>query len=113
MAPFKAIIVGGGMTGLTLANIFEQYGIDYVVLEKGQIAPTLGAGFSIWAPGARILEQLGCYEPMEGLNEPVNDLLAFDEHGKSYGREHGFGAWVEAMYAFPSFPSLVFGLGLG
>lgn len=30
---FKVIIAGGSITGLTMANMLQLYGIDFVVLE--------------------------------------------------------------------------------
>lgn len=98
MAPFRVIIVGGSLVGLTLANIFEQYGIDYIVLEKHEkIAPCLGAGFAIWANGARVLDQLGCYDALEKVNEPVNQLLAFNEKAEYRGLPRGFGEWTKTL----------------
>ena len=46
--PFNVIVAGGSVSGLALANMLEQAGIDYVVLEKHeQIAPNLGASIAI------------------------------------------------------------------
>lgn len=98
MAPFRVIIVGGSIAGLTLANIFEQYGIDYIVLEKHEkIAPSLGAGFAIWSNGARVLDQLGCYDALEKVNEPVNHLMAFNERGENRGLPPGLGEWTRTL----------------
>ncbi|KAK2923070.1 FAD-binding domain [Fusarium oxysporum f. sp. vasinfectum] len=37
---FRVIIVGGSVAGLSVANMLEQFGIDYVLLEAyTQIAP--------------------------------------------------------------------------
>jgi FAD dependent monooxygenase len=56
--PFKAIIIGGSISGLTL-------GIDYILLEaRDTISPQLGASIIIMPNGARILDQLGVYEEM-------------------------------------------------
>ncbi|KLU91722.1 hypothetical protein MAPG_10239 [Magnaporthiopsis poae ATCC 64411] len=63
MAPksFRAIIVGGGVGGLTLANILEQLGIDYVLLEAFRdFSPQVGASIAMQPGGQRILDQLGC-----------------------------------------------------
>lgn len=71
MAPktFRAIIVGGGVGGLTLANIFEQLAIDYVLLEAyREFSPQVGASIAMLPGGQRILNQLGCKEPfVEGV----------------------------------------------
>lgn len=62
---FKVIIVGGSVAGLSLANMLERSGIDYVVLEaRREIAPQLGASIGMLPNGLRILEQLGCYDAL-------------------------------------------------
>ncbi|KAJ5155343.1 hypothetical protein N7492_008146 [Penicillium capsulatum] len=101
MAPFKVIIVGGSIAGLTLANIFERYGIDFIVLEKHEkIAPALGAGFAIWPHGARVLDQLGCFDALEQVNAPLNHLMVFNEDGTFRGPPPGFGEWMETLLGY-------------
>jgi glycine/D-amino acid oxidase-like deaminating enzyme len=41
--PFRVLIAGGSITGLSLALILEKAGIDYILLEKREIAPQFGA----------------------------------------------------------------------
>ncbi|KAF2189347.1 FAD binding domain-containing protein [Zopfia rhizophila CBS 207.26] len=66
----KVLIAGGSIAGLTLANMLEQISIDYLVLEKyPQIAPDLGASIAIFPNGARILDQIGCWEKIRALLE--------------------------------------------
>lgn len=96
MAPFRVIIIGGSIAGLTLANILEQYGIDFVVLEKHEIiAPQLGAGFAILPHGARILDQLGCYEALAKNNEPVNSIDVYDQYGNLRSSRPEIGQWMQ------------------
>ncbi|KAH7198967.1 uncharacterized protein B0J16DRAFT_360567 [Fusarium flagelliforme] len=62
---FKVIIVGGSVSGLSVANMLERFDIDYVLLEGyPNIAPQVGASIGILPNGFRILDQLGCYEPI-------------------------------------------------
>ncbi|EEY23119.1 FAD binding domain-containing protein [Verticillium alfalfae VaMs.102] len=62
---FKVIIVGGGVAGLALANMLEQYGWDYLILEShSAIAPQVGASIGMFPNGLRILDQLGLYDPI-------------------------------------------------
>ncbi|KAG7115076.1 FAD-dependent monooxygenase BOA8 like protein [Verticillium longisporum] len=62
---FKVIIVGGGVAGLALANMLEQYGWDYLILEShSAIAPQVGASIGMFPNGLRILDQLGLYAPI-------------------------------------------------
>jgi 2-polyprenyl-6-methoxyphenol hydroxylase-like FAD-dependent oxidoreductase len=58
----KIIIVGGSVAGLALANMLEQVGIDFVVLEAGRVIdPQVGGNISIQPQMARILDQIGCW----------------------------------------------------
>ncbi|GAW26859.1 putative fad binding domain protein [Rosellinia necatrix] len=60
-ASTRIVIVGGGVAGLSLANMLERAGIDFVVLEAYEkIAPQLGASIAIYPQFARILDQIGC-----------------------------------------------------
>ncbi|PWY91935.1 monooxygenase [Aspergillus sclerotioniger CBS 115572] len=70
--PFRVIIVGGSIAGLTLAHCLERANIEYLILEKGDdIAPQLGASIGIMPNGGRILEQLGLFEEIERVTEPL------------------------------------------
>ncbi|VTT68557.1 unnamed protein product [Fusarium fujikuroi] len=66
--PFRVLIVGGGVAGLTLANMLERFNIDYLILEgHGDIAPAVGASIGMFPNGLRILDQIDLYEPLEKL----------------------------------------------
>jgi 2-polyprenyl-6-methoxyphenol hydroxylase-like FAD-dependent oxidoreductase len=80
---FKVVIGGGGITGLTLANMLQLYDIDYVVLEGySDIAPQVGASISLFPHGNRILDQLGLYEKIVELCPPVESFSFRDQTGK-------------------------------
>lgn len=80
----KVIIVGGSITGLTLANMLERIGVDYVLLEAhSEIAPQVGASIGMWPYGLRILDQLGCYEPIRALiDKPLERGVLVGPDGK-------------------------------
>lgn len=62
-APFRVIIVGGGVAGLTAAHALSKAHIDHIVLERGSDpAPPAGASIAIYPHGARILHQIGCLQ---------------------------------------------------
>lgn len=81
----KVIVAGGGVAGLTLANMLEQFGIDYLVLEAhSHIAPPVGASIGLFPNGLRILDEMGCYDEIRRMEElrtrgPTNTR---DESGK-------------------------------
>ncbi|KAM0229786.1 hypothetical protein ACHAP5_011543 [Fusarium lateritium] len=69
---FRVIIAGGGVAGLTLANMLERFDINYVMLEGyGQIAPAVGASIGMFPNGLRILDQIDLYEPLKDIVTPV------------------------------------------
>ncbi|CAI7658434.1 unnamed protein product [Penicillium glandicola] len=57
--PFRVIIVGAGVAGLTLAHCLEKAQVDYVLLDKGVVAPPFGTTITLQPHGCRILHQLG------------------------------------------------------
>lgn len=71
--PFKVIIVGGSIAGLSLAHCLHKAGIDNIVLEKrSSIAADEGASVAIMPNGGQILEQLGLYDTVKNLVEPMH-----------------------------------------
>ncbi|KAL0573426.1 hypothetical protein V5O48_008520 [Marasmius crinis-equi] len=67
---FRVLIVGGSIAGLTLANILERVGIDFLLLESyREWAPDVGASIAMFPYGLRILDQLGCCTPIRDLVE--------------------------------------------
>lgn len=59
----QVVIVGGGITGLTLALMLQHLQIDYVLLEAYKsVTPNVGASIGLYANGLRILDQLGVYQ---------------------------------------------------
>lgn len=81
---FKVIIAGGSLVGLGLALCFERVGIDYVLLEKGEIGPQLGASIGIHPHAIKILEQLGVWKDIEKVVTPLLYRQHFDEYGKCF-----------------------------
>ncbi|KAF3769433.1 FAD/NAD(P)-binding domain-containing protein [Cryphonectria parasitica EP155] len=84
MESFRVIVTGGSVVGLVLANALEKAGIDYIVLEKREIAPHLGASISVLCQSARVFEQLGIWKRMLKESLPLKDRLHFDEHGNLF-----------------------------
>jgi len=69
---FEVVIVGGGIAGLSLASALQAADISYVLLEaRSEIAPQVGASIGIFANGARILDQLGCWDDIERQTIPL------------------------------------------
>jgi len=99
------LIVGGGVAGLSLANALEKadFNIEYRILEsRDTIAPQVGASIGLAPNGCRILDQLGCYEDIESLLEPVKSIGLHDHNGNDLimdmgGRSDAF-SLIESRY---------------
>src|SRR4051812_37922986 len=60
----KAIVIGGGIGGLSTAAALERVGIECHVYEQAAELREVGAGLTIWANATRALQQLGCAESL-------------------------------------------------
>lgn len=81
---FTVIIAGGSLVGLTTALALEKSGIDYVLLEKGEIAPHLGASISIHPHTQRVMEQLGVWPEIKARAVPLGMREHYDRKGKLF-----------------------------
>ncbi|KAF2499175.1 FAD/NAD(P)-binding domain-containing protein [Lophium mytilinum] len=72
-SPFRVIVVGGSISGLTMSHCLQQAGIDHVVLERrSTIIQSNGASINLWPQGLRLMEQLGCLEAIEETCAPMH-----------------------------------------
>lgn len=73
------IIAGSGLTGLTLALMLQDLGVDYLLLEAyDSCTPNVGASIAIQPQGLRILDQLGLLEDIEAIYQPVGQMISCD-----------------------------------
>ncbi|PGH28923.1 hypothetical protein GX50_08329 [[Emmonsia] crescens] len=98
---FRVLIAGGGISGLSMANMLQKSGIDFLVLEAyPDIAPQVGASIGFQPPGLRILDQLGMYQDIrkqvcavdqfELRNEKGELLVSFPDAENSFIQRHGY-----------------------
>src|SRR5215471_1265328 len=62
----KAIIVGGGISGLASAVALGRYGWQVEILERAGQFTEAGAGLSLWPNALRALDALGVGESVRG-----------------------------------------------
>ncbi|KAJ0421154.1 hypothetical protein BJY00DRAFT_323394 [Aspergillus carlsbadensis] len=72
---FHVLIIGGSITGLTLAHCLTAAGISYTILEKHRdlVAP-LGGVIGVAPTGARILNQLGLFNALNEIAQGIRVL---------------------------------------
>ncbi|KAK7911168.1 monooxygenase [Apiospora marii] len=65
---FRAIVVGGGLVGLTAAHILTRAGIDFIVLEKHKsVLTSRGTQLALWPQIFRVFDQLGLLEAVQPI----------------------------------------------
>lgn len=63
----KAIVIGGGIGGLSVAIALEQANFSVEVYERAPELKPVGAGISLWANAIKALDQLGIGENLRKL----------------------------------------------
>ncbi len=63
----KAIVIGGGIGGLSVAIALEQANFSVDVYERAPELKPVGAGISLWANAIKALDQLGVGENLRKL----------------------------------------------
>ena len=58
----RALIVGGGIGGLSAAVALQRAGLDVAVFERSPEIREIGAGLAVWANAIKVLRQLGAAE---------------------------------------------------
>lgn len=68
----RAIVVGGGIGGLSAAIALRQVGLEAVVFEKAGELREIGACISLWANAMKALRKLGLYETVLAVGKPLH-----------------------------------------
>ncbi|MGH2496051.1 MAG: FAD-dependent monooxygenase [Ktedonobacteraceae bacterium] len=70
----KAIIIGGGIGGITTAIALRQAGIDATVYERAPELREVGSGLPLFTNALKALQKLGLGDKIEALGEHANTL---------------------------------------
>ena len=95
-----AIIVGGGIGGLTTAVALQRFGIEATVLERAKSFEEIGAGLWLWRNAMNVFDKIGLGEQVHnagctvGFATPLSHNRVqkyFEALGTSLGsaRNHG------------------------
>jgi 2-polyprenyl-6-methoxyphenol hydroxylase-like FAD-dependent oxidoreductase len=90
-----ALIIGGGIGGLTAAIALERAGIPVRVLEQAPALDEVGAGVSLWPNAMRALELLGLLEPVLADHRPVERIVIRRRDGEGLIRLREPGRYAE------------------
>jgi salicylate hydroxylase len=63
----KAIIVGGGIGGLTAAICLREIGWDVQIFETAPLISEIGAGIQISPNGVKVLQKIGVMPLLEEI----------------------------------------------
>ncbi|KAK8040994.1 monooxygenase [Apiospora phragmitis] len=98
--PFRAIVVGGGLVGLTAAHILTKAGIDFIVLEKHKsILTSRGTQLAIWPQTFRTFDQLGLLETLQPILDWCKRTIVLSaENACVRGRTVCWSLWRNSKY---------------
>ena len=92
----SAVVVGGGIGGLTAAVALRQVGWRVTVLERAARFGEIGAGITLLSNGLRCLDAIGLGDAVRGSGLPMLALGMRTAAGRWLSRFDGDGADLEA-----------------
>lgn len=82
----QAIIIGGGIGGITAALALRRAGIDAHVYERVAALREVGAGLGVWTNAMRVLDQLGVGDRVREIARPLRIAEVASSSGKVLAR---------------------------
>lgn len=92
----SAVVVGGGIGGLTAAVALRQVGWRVTVLERAARFGEIGAGITLMSNGLRCLDAIGLGDAVRGSGLPMLAMGMRTAEGRWLSRIDGDGADLEA-----------------
>ncbi len=80
--PGKAIIIGGGIAGLSAAIGLRRAGWDAEVYEQAPALEPMGAGLSLWPNALEALAALGCADSLASCTVQTNHMMLARHDGR-------------------------------
>ena len=78
----KAIIIGGGIGGLSTALSFKQAGIEARVFESVKDPSAVGAGINLQPNAVRELFEMGLGDALTATGVATHQWSVFNKHGQ-------------------------------
>jgi salicylate hydroxylase len=97
----RAVVVGGGIGGLTAAVALARQGVEVVVLEQAAVLAPVGASLQLGPNATRLLAELGLLDAARavGSRPDAVELLRWENGEVLHHAEHG--AAAEEHFAAP------------
>jgi 2-polyprenyl-6-methoxyphenol hydroxylase-like FAD-dependent oxidoreductase len=96
----KALIIGGGVGGLTTALMLHARGIDCEVFEQAETIRELGVGINTLPHAIKELKQIGLLERLDAVAIRTHELFYLNRFGQEIWREP---RGTDAGYDVPQF----------
>ena len=96
----KALIVGGGIGGLTTALALHAQGLEVQVVEAASELRPLGVGINVLPHAVDVLSKLGLADALAATAVPTKEIALFNRHGQAVWRD---GRGLDAGYPFPQY----------
>lgn len=77
----RAIIIGGGIGGITTAIALKRVGIDAMVFEQAPVLREVGSGLPLWSNALNALHKLDLTDVVETLGQSVTARSVTNWHG--------------------------------
>ena len=81
----RAVVVGGGLGGLSAACSLYRRGIDVTVFEQAEALGEVGAGLTLFPNGRRQLERMGLGEALAAVGAKIGDGAYYRADGTVVG----------------------------
>lgn len=78
----KALVIGGGLAGLTLAGQLSRLGVSPRVVERNPVYTDAGYGIGLYRPGSEVFRTLGCYDEFRTRGREIDSYTIADYRGK-------------------------------
>jgi 5-methylphenazine-1-carboxylate 1-monooxygenase len=96
----KALVIGGGIGGFSVALCLHQRGVEVEVFEQADAIRELGVGINLLPHAVKELSELGLLERLDATGVRTKDLIYCNRFGQRIWTEP---RGLDAGYAWPQF----------